>query len=224
MKIMIRPKRKERISERKHPGDPEPEWCSPGSIEQELDMCETGSLRGDDILYRHGVEPLQYTGDPQELDLIIGQGEDANWEVDLSEEDREGDEMSGDEHSSGLEGGEPELESQPNIASGLPGDRTRRVDQEWRSEGVFYPEEVEILKVPKLSKSAKVPRVSTSRTRKTSKTLRSRKAPKTLTVHGKPKAHSTRKTHKSARVRKGSKSSRPSGRSLGRSSGKSFGR
>lgn len=195
MKAMIHPKRKERIAERKHPGDPEPEWCSPGSIEQELDMCETGSLRGDDILYRHGIEPPQYTGDPRELDRVIGKGEDENWEVDLSEEDREGDEMSGDEHSSGLEGGESELESQPNIASGLPGDLTRRVDQEWRSEGIFYPEEIEIVKVPKAPKLPKV------------------------------KARRARKTHKPVRARKGTKAaSRSSGRSLGKSSGKSLGK
>lgn len=138
--MVTRRKRNERIAERKNPGDPEPDWCSPGSIEQELDMCETGSLRGDDILHSHGRDPAPYTGDPQDLSELI----DENWEMDLAEEDREGDEMSGDEHSSGLEGGEPELESQPNIATGLPGDRTRREDRELRAEEPTHPEEKEI--------------------------------------------------------------------------------
>ena len=98
--MMIQRRLKESIPERKSPGDPEPEWCSPGSIEQELDMCETGSLRGDEILHSHGKLPPRYTGDPVELDQLI----DQNWGMDMSEEDREGDEMSGDDHSSGLSG------------------------------------------------------------------------------------------------------------------------
>ena len=136
---MIRRKRKELNPELKNPGDREPDWCSPGSIEQELDMCEQGSLRGDEILHSHGKDPLTYTGNPPELDLIINE----NWETDLAEEDREGDEMSGDEHSSGLEGGEPELASQPHISTGLPGDRTRREEEKIQSEGSTHLEEEE---------------------------------------------------------------------------------
>ena len=143
--MMIHRKRKELMPERKHPGDPEPDWCSPGSIEQELDMCETGSLRGDEILHSHGREPRTYTGDPPELDQIINE----NWEMDLSEEDREGSEMSGDEHSSGLGGSELELEGQPHISTGLPGDRTRREVKEIQAEETLHPEEIEIPITPK---------------------------------------------------------------------------
>jgi hypothetical protein len=96
--------RKELIPERKNPGDREAEGCSPGSIEQQLDMCETGSLRGDDILYSHGRTSPANKGDPVELNEII----DENWEMDLAEEDREGAELSGDEHSSGNQGSESE--------------------------------------------------------------------------------------------------------------------
>lgn len=137
---MIRKKRKELIAERKHPGDPEPAWCSPGSIEQKLDMCEEGSLRGDDILHSHGQEPAKYTGDPAELDTLLNE----NWEMDLAEEDREGDEMSGDEHSSGMDGGETEIEGQPHISTGLPGDRTRHESQDALVQGSVTPEEGEI--------------------------------------------------------------------------------
>jgi len=78
--------------------------CQPGSIEQQLDMCETGSLRGEEVLRANREHP--------------------NFNVDMSEEDREGDEMSGDDHSSGLQGGEPELRGQKHISSGMPGDQT----------------------------------------------------------------------------------------------------
>jgi hypothetical protein len=111
---------KERLPERKDPGDPEAEWCSPGSIEQQLDMCEQGSLRGDDILHRHGHEPRRSTGDPTALDQL-----DENWRMDLSEEDREGDEMSGDES---------EIEGQVHIATALPGDMTRHQEQDIKVE------------------------------------------------------------------------------------------
>jgi len=115
--MALRRKRQELIPERKHPGDPEPDWCSPGSIEQQLDMCDKGSLRGDEVQHSHGTMS-------------------ENWEMDLAEDDREGSEMSGDEHSSGLEGGEPELEGQVHTTTGLPGDRTRREQQESRTEGI----------------------------------------------------------------------------------------
>lgn len=73
---------------RRNVSDREPAPCEPGSIEQQLDMCETGPLKGD-----------------------------------MAETNREGDEASGDDHSSGLQGGEPELESQPHVDSGTPGER-----------------------------------------------------------------------------------------------------
>ena len=138
--MTVRKRKKETLSERLHPGDPEPDWCSPGSIEQKLDMCETGRLRGDDILHSHGVEAVEYNGNPLEMDQVMNQ----NWGMDLSEVDREGDEMSGDEHSSGLAGSESELEGQPNIATGLPGDLTKRQEMEAQSDALFHPEETEI--------------------------------------------------------------------------------
>lgn len=86
--MMLRQKRKERLPELKHPGDPEAEWCSPGSIEQGLDMCETGSLRGDDILHSHGRESPGTTGDPLELDSLINEYWE-NWEMNLAEDNQE---------------------------------------------------------------------------------------------------------------------------------------
>lgn len=77
-----------------------------GSIEQQLDMNESGPLRGDDISH----QAHRY-----------GRGSN----VDMSEYGREGDEMSGDDHSSGMQGGEPELSGQPHISTGMPGDETR---------------------------------------------------------------------------------------------------
>lgn len=98
--MSLKRKPKERLPERKHPGDPEPDWCSPGSIEQQLDMCENGTLRGDEILHSHGGSPPQYSGDPAELTDVL----DKSWRADLSEDDREGDELSGDENSTGTGG------------------------------------------------------------------------------------------------------------------------
>ncbi len=101
---MLKQRPKEWRKERREPGEGEPEYCSPGSIEQELDMCDSGTLRGDEILYHHGkarneIEPNE---DPVPLDQIL----EENFHLDLAEEDREGDEMSGDEHSGGLQGDE----------------------------------------------------------------------------------------------------------------------
>jgi len=72
-------------------------------------MCESGRLRGDEILHQRdrGVK-----------------AETDHFRPDMSEENREGAEMSGDEHSSGLQGGDSEFLSQPR-ESGLPGDETR---------------------------------------------------------------------------------------------------
>lgn len=88
-----------------------PNACAPGSIEQQLDMCESGNLRGDEILHLHG-----HLNQPTEDNEMLN-----NYRVDMSEEDREGDEESGDDHSAGLQGGETELKNQSHIDSGLPG-------------------------------------------------------------------------------------------------------
>lgn len=76
-----------------------------GSIEQQLDMCEDGPLRGDEVLRENRDHP--------------------NFHVDLSDGAREGDEMSGDDHSSGMQGEDSEHPVQEHIPSGLPGDETR---------------------------------------------------------------------------------------------------
>lgn len=85
------------------------EACAPGSIEQQLDMCETGNLRGEETLRQHK--------------------DHGNFAMDMSEEDREGDEMSGDDHSSGLQGEEEELKHQPHLDSGIPGDESEDEDK-----------------------------------------------------------------------------------------------
>lgn len=83
-----------------------------GSIEQQLDMSEDeASLRGDEFLHSHGV-PIA----PGDIEH--------NFRIDMSEEDREGDEMSGDEHSSGLQGEEVGQETLDR-PEGMPGDDTR---------------------------------------------------------------------------------------------------
>ena len=97
---------------KKRNGSTESKIYAPGSIEQQLDMCEEGPLRGDEVLREHRDHP--------------------NYSMDLSEENREGDEMSGDEHSGGLQGGEPELTSpgQGHIQTGMPGDQNRIEDEQ----------------------------------------------------------------------------------------------
>jgi hypothetical protein len=91
-----------------HPDEPDRD------IRQHLDMEESGPLRGDDILHRHG-RASRSSPEDQMFE---------NFQVDMSEENREGDEMSGDDHSSGLQGGDSELNPQPVAQSGLPGERT----------------------------------------------------------------------------------------------------
>lgn len=117
---------KERYPERRDPGDPEPENGLPGSIEQQLDMSEEGSLRGDEVLHRHGVEPqgeeLAREGELLGVDQLMARNA---YELDMAEESREGSELAGDEHSRGLNGGDSELQSQPHLSSGLPGEQTR---------------------------------------------------------------------------------------------------
>lgn len=111
--------------------DRRPEPCEPGSIEQQLDMCETGPLKGDMVLGRRveiAKDPDQAIEDENEMML--------NYRVDMAETGREGDDSSGDEHSSGLQGGEPELETQSHIDSGTPGDRTDKEEDAVKKRNV----------------------------------------------------------------------------------------
>ena len=100
--------------------------CAPGSIEQQLDMCEKGAMKGDAIARREvGLPDEKEDKDPTELPEIT-----ERMAFDMSEPDREGDEASGDDHSSGLQGEESELEEQPHIDTGVPGDETRHEELE----------------------------------------------------------------------------------------------
>lgn len=89
------------MAELLEPGGIEPEFCAPGSIEQQLDMCEEGTLRGDEILHHHGDENAPEANSETPVNLLMDR-----YEMDMAEEGREGDELSGDEHSSGLQGSE----------------------------------------------------------------------------------------------------------------------
>jgi hypothetical protein len=106
-------------------------------IEQKLDMKERGPLRGEEVLRQH------HTSDTGGLT--------DRFAVDMAEKDREGDEMSGDEHSGGLQGGDSELVDQPHIDSGLPGDR-RWISGD--SEDVSQREEPELLEDENSKKTA----------------------------------------------------------------------
>ncbi|OFZ42678.1 MAG: hypothetical protein A2070_09680 [Bdellovibrionales bacterium GWC1_52_8] len=106
---MARKMRLSEIPERRSPGDEEPVRGSPGSIEQQLDMSEEGDLRGDEIQFHHGIVEDERDEGAGPLDLMMSD----NYNVDMSEENREGDELSGDEHSFGLQGDkEQQLEDQ----------------------------------------------------------------------------------------------------------------
>ena len=127
---MLRKRPKEQSPHLLNPGDPEPEACAPGSIEQQLDMCESGSLRGDEILHHHGIteEAAPLPAVPP-VDRLLDR-----YEIDLAEEGREGSELTGDEHSSGLQGGEAELRGQLHLTTGLPGDLSSRTELFERSD------------------------------------------------------------------------------------------
>ena len=131
---MLQKKLKVRLKRLKHPGDPEVEVCSPGSIEQQLDMCEAGSLRGDEILHHHGTrDQLIRDGDPDPLDKLF-----ELYQLDSSETNREGSEETGDEHSAGLQGGETEIAGQLHIKTGFPGELTQQIERierkDWSEE------------------------------------------------------------------------------------------
>jgi hypothetical protein len=116
---------KNAMRELRDPGDREETFGMPGSIELQLDMCEAeDEMRGDDVIRSLGRVMGGPDQDPVDLSEIMSN----NFRMDLSEDDREGDEMSGDEHSSGLQGGEESLEHQLHLSSGLPGNRTQRDD------------------------------------------------------------------------------------------------
>ena len=130
MQGIYKKKRKEWLHERLHPGDPSPEPGAPGSIEQQLDMVEEGTLRGEQILHEHGIP------DPTDMKARLGEPLDADelmqrqcYDLDLAEEFREGSEMTGDEHSNGMQGGESELRRQPHLVTGMPGEQTEH--EEW---------------------------------------------------------------------------------------------
>jgi hypothetical protein len=91
-----------------------------GSIEQNLDMCDTGPYRGDEILHHHGQEPGNSDEAIEDVEQML-----MNYRVDMAETNREGDEMTGDEHSSGLQGGDSELEEQVPPLGGLPGEEEK---------------------------------------------------------------------------------------------------
>ena len=54
----------------------------------------------------------------ERLDQIVSH----YYEEDMAEEGREGDEMTGDDHSAGLQGEETEIKGQRHIHTGLPGE------------------------------------------------------------------------------------------------------
>src|SRR5690349_16463966 len=89
-------------------------------IEQYLDMLENGPLRGDEVQFHHGIEPTN-SKSADLVDLM-----EDNYNVDMAENNREGDELAGDEHSSGFQGDE----------DGLPGheeiEQENIVDEEQR--------------------------------------------------------------------------------------------
>ena len=118
--------------ERSNFRDDQAGYCSPGSIEQQLDMCETGALRGDQISHDHGMEGSDdLPSSDQALDKILNQ----YYEPDLAEQSREGDEMSGDEHSSGLQGEDSEFTDQGQLDTGLPRDESRRTEKKEQTDG-----------------------------------------------------------------------------------------
>jgi len=83
----------------------EPPRYESGSIEQHLDMCEKGPYRGDEILHHHGLDSST-------------DGPYLNYRVDMSEENREGMELSGEDHSVGLPDDEAVLAGQEKILEG----------------------------------------------------------------------------------------------------------
>lgn len=100
-----------------------------GSDEQRLDVCNSGPYRGDDIIHSHGFvnENPDYAIEDEDLMML-------NYHMDLAEDGREGSDLSGDEHSSGLQGGDNELSEIDGEGiffydEGLPGDEEKNQDE-----------------------------------------------------------------------------------------------
>jgi hypothetical protein len=106
---------------------PEPaDQNEPGSIEQQLDMVENGpGPRGDSLIRRKG-ETFDDKRDPDFVKELDGDEMLQNFHVNMAESNREGDEMSGDEHSAGLQGGDSEFYGQPTFDDELPGEETEK--------------------------------------------------------------------------------------------------
>jgi hypothetical protein len=114
-----------------------------GTIEQQLDMNERGPLKGDDVLREPNQARLHEPAEADSLRTEIPDDETTlppldpdkmvhNYNVDMSEEGREGDEESGDEHSAGLQGSDQqELQYDDrevdHADSGVPGEMTGKV-------------------------------------------------------------------------------------------------
>lgn len=106
---------------------PAPGRTRRGSIEQQLDMCEEGPLRGDEILHQHGIPDPTDSRPPLDDNLL-----QENYQIDMSEEWREGDEESGDEHSAGHQGSDQQelqydTEDPEDSDSGSPGEMTQKL-------------------------------------------------------------------------------------------------
>lgn len=106
---------------------PEPaDQNEPGSIEQQLDMVESGpGPRGDTLIRQHG-KTFDDKRDPNYVKELDGDEMLTNFHIDMGESNREGDEMSGDEHSNGLQGEDSEFRDQPTFDDGLPGEETEK--------------------------------------------------------------------------------------------------
>jgi hypothetical protein len=98
----------------------------PGSIEQQLDMVENGpGPRGDNLLRHHG-QTFDDKRDPNFIKELEGDEMLQNFHIDMSESNREGDEMSDDDHSAGLQGEDSEFKDQPTFDDELPGEETEK--------------------------------------------------------------------------------------------------
>jgi hypothetical protein len=109
---------------------PEPaDQNQPGSIEQQLDMVEgLPGPRGEGLIREHG-RTFDDKRDPNFVKELDGDEMLQNFHVNMGESNREGDEMSGDEHSSGLQGGDSEFEKQPTFDDEMPGEETEKEEK-----------------------------------------------------------------------------------------------
>jgi hypothetical protein len=109
---------------------PVPADSRSGTIEQQLDMNETGPLRGEEILRGQRLADPEYRKNSGEaLRPLDEQHMTHNYRVDMSEGSREGAEETGDEHSTGLQGSDQQelqydKDSPDHADSGTPGEMT----------------------------------------------------------------------------------------------------